>query len=187
MYIPRPHRTRRRRGAVILFFLLVALPLVWVAGALSVDYSKVITTRQQAELLLDAASLAAAMEINSGDCDPNPAQPCVTALPFINPPAATAAAKEICDRAFDSGAARLLGPNICDAGLQVQVRSDGLAVTVSLRYAVRDLMFFGIIDQNEGWSKLPAESASTASVCIASGDTGIGLNPVNGGACSRTR
>jgi uncharacterized membrane protein len=186
------HRSRRprRRGAVMLFFLLVALPLVWVAGAIAVDYSKIITTRHQAEMLLDAASLAATAEIVTGDCSSNLAEECTAAGPNgglgVDPVLAAASARALCTRALEAGAERFFGPDACSSGLQVEISPDGLSVSVRMDYRIDGLMFFGVIDRNAGWSSVPASSVSTSRVCISTG-VGPGLDPVNGGACSRTR
>lgn len=65
----RPPRTRR--AAILFFFLLVGLPMCWLAGALSVDYARVIHTHRAAAQTADAAALAGALQFQRN----NPSNP----------------------------------------------------------------------------------------------------------------
>lgn len=134
------------RAAVILFFIMVALPLIWVAGALSVDYARVRMAESEAQQIVNAAANAAA--------------------PFA---AQTGSALEV-DGFNDSGvaaaearqAARNLvklscendssisnsGSANCETlanGVDVDIDADN-AVTVSVDYRIDGLVFLGILD-----------------------------------------
>src|SRR5690554_3066497 len=63
----RGHRARKARAAMMLFILMVGIPTIWFGGAISVDYSRVLSANRQAGQLADAASLAGALQLQSGD------------------------------------------------------------------------------------------------------------------------
>jgi Flp pilus assembly protein TadG len=154
---------RRRHGAVTLFFVMVALPLTWIAGAVAVDYSKIVTTRQQTQLMLDAAALAAAAQLTRADIT-RPAYDQVQP-PVIDAAAATSAARAVVCEAFAAGQARLF-PGVSCSSTVVVLSADKRTVTVQLSHRVAGLSFLGLAS-GFGSTSIDAVTRSRASICIA--------------------
>jgi Flp pilus assembly protein TadG len=144
---PHPHllRRRARRGAILLFFMLVFLPLAFLVGALAVDYGRVVNAQHRANQVADAAALAAVTQFRPSCLEGQPDNRCLSRT------AVDAVVAETLRVADDNGVTR----GVSDVSAEVELlynADDGQpvpadetpTVVVTVSYVVEDLYFFGL-------------------------------------------
>lgn len=144
----RKHNTAKKRGAVTLFFLMFALPIIWVAGSIGVDYTRISMVRSEVTAITRAAASAAAPfaianqsgQEDSSDVETRREQAEAAAKSVINT-ACLAGARvksdtqsESCEQVADS--------------IEVSFSADRAEVTV--RYRIDGLIFLGILERYIG-------------------------------------
>lgn len=153
---------RNQRAAVTLFFLLFAIPLVWICGAVSVDYAKIVSTKDQAQTILDAAAIAATSAVVYNEFSGN----------FVlNPVQAESFADDVVCEAFNAGAEKYFPNKDCEtlAELNFFPESNPTQVTVTFNYDVNDLMFAGLTQlwfNGEATTTLTASNTATGQLCF---------------------
>jgi uncharacterized membrane protein len=159
------------RAAVILFFIVVALPFIWLAGALSVDYARVKMAQNEAQQIVNAAANAAApfaaQETSALDVNNS-----TSTLAERAEKAAQGLVSESCENGSSISASGSAECTILAEGVAVSVGTDN-SVTVTVKYPINGLIFLGILDRalqlgenvSAGYT---AEVSATSRACTAS-------------------
>jgi hypothetical protein len=177
-------RARRRTAAFTLFFILVGMPFMWVAGALMIDTARITMTREEVQLMLDAAVLAAASQTVTADLSrPLYEQ---TEPKVIEQKRAENAAKDVVAAACGRRLQRLTGLTDCRTAVTVVVAPGGREVSVLFDYEITGLAFIGLwdIDSDTPATSISAKAKATASMCF--GIDGYPGLPNNAGRCTRS-
>lgn len=158
------------------------LPLAWIGGALSFDYSKVVGAQRQANNFADAAALAASAEFyrcegaaSVANCDTQ----------SIDPAGARRAVTDF--QALYQDPTQNLGRNMVIESVDVRTTArtsqNPSSVTVTVNYRVEDLYFFGLATGlNPSNTTVRGSAVQTAYVCNSND-----LNSPTGGYCIRPR
>jgi Flp pilus assembly protein TadG len=175
-------RRRHRRGAVFLWFLLVALVTIGLVGVISIDTSRVFVARRQAQEFASAAALGGTRLYQAN-------------LPLLDEAAVRAyVAESFADmkRAGAFSAISTIQPS--DVTVVVSDNTDPTwpdqtpprppRVTVTLRYRITDLSFVDLVGAligGESNNVVNGTSRSEAIVCRP------GANPTTAdGSCTRS-
>ena len=165
-------RTRRPKGAILLFFLLFALPLLWLCGAIAVDYTRVVLGQRQAGQIADSASLAGALQTLKND--PNDPLRVSSNLDYTR---ALDATFETITRSVQAD----VGRQITIVRVEPRITAVGTGTTpaqveVILDYRIDGLLFLGILGD---YGQAQGQVSRTAFVCSP------GTNLTYGGSCAR--
>lgn len=168
---------RERRGAVLLLFLLFALPLIWLSGAISVDYAQIARSKNFSLNVSDAAAIAAANQLTAD-----------ATQVWIDPTRARDAAEDVvCTALGNDVASSLLSKNNCQDILTVTFnnRTRPTSVEVKLDYLIDGLMLLDILAATGGssgsYSQFAASVTSSAFLCSSDDST------INQSSCVRAR
>lgn len=175
-------RRRRRRGAVFLWFLLIALVTVGLVGVISIDTSRIFVARRQAQEFASATALGSTRLYQPG-------------APLLD----EAAIRQFVSTSFaDMKAAGAFSAisNIQPGDVTVVVSDNAdpawpdrtpprpPRVTVTLRYQIADLSFLDLVGAllgNDSNTVVDGTSRSEAIVCRP------GANPTTAdGSCTRS-
>lgn len=171
-----PVRTRRsRRASMLLFFLLVAMPVCWLAGALSVDYARTVGVAKKVSQTADAASLAAVAQLLPND----PEQPLAAANRIDSTLAESVALELIRDTENNSS-----GWDVRNVTVTVNQAAGGApaSVDVKIDYTVNELVFLVLAGNfNENLRSADGSTTKTAIICEES------TAPTYDGICTRPR
>lgn len=187
----RPRRNNRR-SVVTLLFLIFALPMVFFAAAISVDYGKILTSKSQSQTLADAAATAAANQLKPTDLSGGYLQQTAE----IDATTAALAAENLVCEAINAGMGRTSFASDSDCREMLNLEffpslSEATSVKATLAFTTNDLSFLGVLGfwySNGGGEKdsvsfrsLSGASTAQAFVCLPGSD-----NPTEG-RCVRPR
>lgn len=170
------------RGAIMLFWLMVAMPLIWIVGAFSVDYARVVIAQKQAASMAESAALASVTQF-SQQCGPNNSDNRCLDVEDVNSVVA-----ETRDRFIDNEAMR----GMTDIRTEVTVADNGPpvipegrvpSVEVTVSYQVPSLMFFGLATFDVARTTQSGTVSRTAYVC----DPNVQVPGVLSSSCQRPR
>lgn len=163
-------KTGRRRGSVILMFLVVAWPLFILAGALALDYSRIVIVTRQVNNITESAALAGTQEFQQRNCDAGPGIPCFYYENFLNRSAALNATNAYLQQARSlQNAGGGLPPETTFNVLIPQ--GNPREVTVSTTYTISDLLFVRYFFPNNTFTNTVTRTSFVCSSQNAGGPT----------------
>jgi Flp pilus assembly protein TadG len=135
----------RRRGAAILWFLVVAWPIFVFGGALALDFSRIITVSRQMSNVTESAALAGAQEFQRTPCGAG----CVYYETYLNKDQARNATGAYLERAKTLLAPSNNIPSDFTTDVAVTAGDQPTVVTVTTRYTVDGLLFSRFFGQGD--------------------------------------
>lgn len=152
----RRHAPAKAVGAV--WFTIVALPVMFFAAGLAIDFTRLIVASHEVVTVANAAALGGAQEFTPGDST-------------LDEPAAESAAQATFEQSRADGVLRLT------SSATAAVDTTSSSVTVAVSYHINDLLF---IRYFLGSGDFANTISRTASVCVPGQVTGP-----TGGFCTR--
>jgi Flp pilus assembly protein TadG len=155
-------RNRSRKGAVMLWFVLIQLPVLFFALGMTVDFTRIYIAHRQVANASQAAAQAGAQQIS----------PTLSAAgtPVLNQPAAQSVAIDTINRAEGANAIRTASSNPL-----VTVTTTATTITVKMTYQPSNLMFANIFSTptttvtSTAFICVPGQSGATQGYCATPG------------------
>jgi Flp pilus assembly protein TadG len=164
----------RRRGSMLIAWCLIGLPVMFFAGAMTIDFGRIYMAHREAVNAAQAAAQAAANQIA-----PAPTGQGNASIATLDPQAASQVAQDTWDLSVNDGAVPLVGKNAV-----VTVNPAGQSVTVGVTYSVPGLFFSSFFGQSNSpryhvvaaaeicFPGVPGANQSTQGYCQLPGSSG---------------
>ncbi len=143
----------RRRGSMLIAWCFIGLPVMFFAGAMTIDFGRIYMAHREAVNAAQAAAQAAANQIA-----PAPTGQGNASIATLDPQAATRVAKDTWDLSVNDGAVPLVGKNAV-----VTVNPANQSVAVDVTYNVPGLFFSSFFGQSSSPSY---HIVATAEICF---------------------
>ncbi len=152
--------SRRARGGVSLFFLVVALPVALVGLSLSSEWAAILLARRQASMLAEAAASASASATYADDptrIDPAAAQPA----------AAGVLAEALKPSSYSGGTTRMISPaRGVEPTVSVQVDPSETVVQVTVEFTLPSYPVLDLVSVVFGGGRYELSGSATAAAAI---------------------
>ena len=170
----RAHLSRSRRAVGFIWFLIVALPILFFGAALAVDTSNTIVANRQVRLAAESAAVGAAWQIKAD---------AATHTISIDAIAANTVANQTFTQAVSAGSLKKV--SVISTVVSINTKSNPQTVTVRVTYRVNEDIFYSLL----GTAPPNYSTHASAFLCrpdqATSGVGGGSLSGTTGGHCVR--